>query len=129
MLPYSSSRGRHAAPPEATTSTGCPPMNQLHTSMLCRCCSTIWSPQIQTKEYQPRFWNSMSLHLGSRFLLGHFSNWRTGVPSQDAYMAWISPIPPSLTRLYWSRYQVWDRRCAPDFTVSFSSSDFLAAAM
>ena len=44
-MPYSSSRGRHAAPPDATTSVGCVPMNQLQTSILCRCCSTIWSPR------------------------------------------------------------------------------------
>src|ERR1039458_8948138 len=53
MLPYSSSRGRHAAPPLATASTGCPPLNQLHTSILCRCCSTIWSPQIDPQEAVP----------------------------------------------------------------------------
>src|SRR6516164_359832 len=98
MLPYSSSRGRHAAPPDATTDSGCVPMNELHTSMLCRCCSTIWSPQIHTNEYQPRCWNSISLHLGSRFLFGQELNCSTGVPSQYAYSAWMSPNSPLLSR-------------------------------
>src|SRR5664279_1816905 len=132
MLPYSSSRGRHAAPPLATTSTGCPPLNQLQVSMLWRCCSTIWSPQIHTKEYQLRCCHSRSPHLGSRFLLGNnlvLLKFSTGVPTQLAFMWTISPMSPFLTRLYLSRYHVWERRWAPDLTVSLSSWDFLAAAM
>src|ERR1035438_4275206 len=132
MLPYSSSRGRQAAPPEATTETGCAPLNQLHTSMLWRCCSTIWSPQIHRKEYQLRCCHSRSPHLGSRFLLGKslaLRKFSTGVPTQLASMCTMSPISPSRTRLYRSRYQVCERRWAPDLTVSLSSWDFLAAAM
>src|SRR5437879_425111 len=103
MLPYSSSRGRHAAPPLAVTSTGCVPLNQLHTSILCRCCSTIWSPQIHTKLYQLRCWNSKSPHFGSRFPLGKsllFAKFSTGVPTQYAFMCTMSPISPFLSRLY-----------------------------
>src|SRR5664279_103247 len=132
ILPYSSSRGRHAAPPEATTSTGCAPLNQLHTSILCRCCSTIWSPQIHRKLYQLRCCHSRSPHFGSRFLLGKslvLVKFSTGVPTQLAFMCTMSPISPFFTRLYWSRYHGCERRCAPDFTVSLSSRDFLAAAM
>src|SRR5690348_12467735 len=131
MLPYSSSRGRHAAPADATTSTGCVPMNQLQTSMLCRCCSTTWSPQIHTKEYQLRCWNSISPHLGSRLWLGNIGllKFSTGDPTQLALSATISPFSPLRTFLYSSRYHACDLRCAPDFTVSFSSSDFFAAAM
>ncbi len=53
----------------------------------------------------------------------------TGVPTQLALRATISPISPARTRWYCSRYQACEWRCAPDFTVSFSSSDFFAAAM
>src|SRR4029077_17107139 len=118
-------------PPEATTSTGCPPLNQLQTSILCRCCSTIWSPQIQRKEYQLRCCHSRSPHFGSRFLLGKslvLLKFSTGVPTQLAFMWTMSPISPFFRRLYLSRYQTCERRCAPDFTVSLSSCDFLAAA-
>ena len=37
----------------------------------------------------------------------------------------MSPISPFFRRLYWSRYQGCERRCAPDFTVSLSSLRFL----
>ena len=41
----------------------------------------------------------------------------------------MSPMSPFLILSMVSRYSFCERRCAPDFTVSFSSSDFLAAAM
>ena len=63
--------------PELTL-TGGPPMIQLQTSTLCRCCSTIWSPQIQRFEYQLRCCHSNSPHFG--FLPPRC--WMTGLPTQ-----------------------------------------------
>src|ERR1019366_7919899 len=66
MLPYSAARGRQAAPPLATTRSGCVPITQFMKSMLWKCCSTIWSPHSHRKEYQLRCSHSMSPHLASR---------------------------------------------------------------
>ena len=133
MLPYSSSRGRHAAPPDATTSTGCAAHEPVADVDIVQVllddlvagdpdeASTSCGAGIPCRPTWDR-----ACWLGNSAALLKFSTGRAdpvGVHGDDVAELAV------LQALVRSRYHACERRCAPDFTVSFSSSDFFAAAM